>query len=301
MPAADPIDSTIGSTIDMPESSSPAAPSQGPDSGTAASSSVEATTSDPAAPSPTTSAVPVDSAVTETDDLSDEFDADLDEARWAVVERIGDTSNAEEQCYLRSNVSVGDGALHITTRPDQSGCAAIGADVGYSSGMVQWRTGSFTYGRLEVRARVGGGRGPWPAIWLLGTNCQPNNPVDANDFDCNWPEPGADEIDMVEYLGGDFRTLNQQIHTVEASPQCLSTVDDPIGEWHIYGMDWTPGRIAFDVDGVVTCELDQAVPDTPKFLIINTAVGGFGGGAVDPSTMPVDMYVDWVRVEPAAS
>jgi hypothetical protein len=32
------------------------------------------------------------------------------------------------------------------------------------------------------------------------------------------------------------------------------------------------------------------------FLIINTAVGGIGGGTVDPSTLPQTHQVDYVRV-----
>ena len=233
--------------------------------------------------------------------ISEEFEGDeIDSDMWAVVERVGDLSNDDEQCYLPANVAVADGALHITTRDDTDGCASIGVDARYSSGMVQWRTASFTYGRLEVRARVGGGTGPWPAIWLLGTDCQPNNPFDANDIDCNWPEPGADEIDIVEYLGGDFSTLNQQIHSTDGHPQCLVPVDDPIRDWHVYGLQWDEDRLVFDIDGVISCELTQAVPSTPMFLIVNTAVGGFGGGDIDPGTMPVEMLVDWVHVEPRA-
>ena len=43
---------------------------------------------------------------------------------------------------------------------------------------------TFTYGRLEVRAKIPTSKGAWPAIWLLGTA----NP---------WPQCG--EIDVMEY------------------------------------------------------------------------------------------------------
>ena len=53
----------------------------------------------------------------------------------------------------------------------------------------------------------------------------------------------------------------------------------------------------FDVDnGAQTCTISSNVPSTPMFLIMNVAVGGFGGGTVNNSTLPQTMYVDYVKV-----
>lgn len=225
----------------------------------------------------------------------DEFDGDTLDDRWTVVERFGDISNAEAGCYLDDNVSVADGQLMIKTSVDPDGCRSIEVDAEYSSGMVQWRTFNYAYGTLEVRARVGGGRGPWPAIWLLGSDCQPNNPSDANHPDCTWPEPGSDEIDVVEFFNGDFETLNNQVHAVDGSPQCITGVADASVDWHVYSLDWAPDSLVFGVDGETTCVIDEPVLATEKFLIINTAVGG-AGGEIDDDTFPVTMAVDYVRV-----
>jgi beta-glucanase (GH16 family) len=64
----------------------------------------------------------------------------------------------------------------------------------------------------------------------------------------------------------------------------------------VYGLDWQPDRLTFTIDGTVTCELDDPISSTPKFLILNVAVGGFGGGEIDPATLPVEMAIDYVRV-----
>ena len=56
---------------------------------------------------------------------------------------------------------------------------------------------------------------------------------------------------------------------------------DPVDDWHVYALEWSPDELSFEVDGDVTCVLDDAVPSTAKFLLINTAVGGVGGGEID--------------------
>ena len=47
----------------------------------------------------------------------------------------------------------------------------------------------FTYGRVEVRAKMPRGKGMWPAIWTLGST------IGA----VGWPRCG--EIDIMEYVG----------------------------------------------------------------------------------------------------
>ena len=56
---------------------------------------------------------------------------------------------------------------------------------------------SFTYGKLEIRARLQGAKGAWPAIWML--------PQDGK-----WPFGG--EIDIMERLNSDAIAY-QTIHT----------------------------------------------------------------------------------------
>jgi beta-glucanase (GH16 family) len=235
--------------------------------------------------------------------FQDEFDDGAVDDSWAVAYRTGDTSNNEQHCYLPSNVSESAGNLNFVTRNDSIGCEPFAefGDYNYSSGMVSWSNFSFRYGRLDVRAKVAGGTGPWPAIWLLGTNCQEAQSTQDwyYDFGCNWPQPGADEIDVAEFLQHDFTHVNQQIHTASSNQGCKPSVSNAASNWHVYSLDWQPNRLQFLVDGQVTCTITTAVSNTPKFLIINTAVGGVGGGSINPGTLPQTMSIDYVRVTTA--
>jgi beta-glucanase (GH16 family) len=223
--------------------------------------------------------------------FADEFDGDsLDASSWIPLNRGPDTSNFETQCYLATNLAVANGMLTISTDADPSGCSPFG-NYSLSSGMTQWRSFNFLYGRLDVRAKASGGQGLWPAIWLLGTNCQENNPFDANHPDCNWPNPGAEEIDVAEFLDSDYTKVNQQIHTSNSNQGCKPSISDATNNWHVYSLDWQPGRLTWLVDDVVTCVIIDSVPSTPMFLIMNTAQGP-AGGFFDPASLPVQFTID---------
>ncbi len=68
---------------------------------------------------------------------------------------------------------------------------------------VLTRTGrkSWTYGRIEVRAKLPTGKGMWPASWMLGTNIS----------QVGWPACG--EIDIMENVGFDPDRIYGSIHT----------------------------------------------------------------------------------------
>ena len=57
-----------------------------------------------------------------------------------------------------------------------------------------------------------------------------------------------------------------------------------------------PSSMTWQIDGVRTCQTTSFVPTTPMFMIIDTAVGGVGGGAVKNSTLPQTTEVDYVKV-----
>ncbi len=233
---------------------------------------------------------------------SDEFDYKglPDPNRWGY--EVGFVRNDELQYYTearKENAYVQDGVLTITSRKE----AYEGA--GYTSASVTTKeTAAWTYGRIEVRAKLPRGIGMWPAIWSLGTNID----------DVGWPACG--EIDIMENVGFDPLMIHGTIHTAASEAADAATtgssvpIPDVSKEFHVYAIEWFPDRIDFYVDDqrYYTYQNDgtgvNAWPfDQPQYLILNAAIGGSWGGqyGVDDSIFPQTYQIDYVRVYEARS
>jgi beta-glucanase (GH16 family) len=194
--------------------------------------------------------------------------------------------NQEVQYYTEDNVSVQDGNLTITARAESES----GFD--YTSSRITTKDNfEFTYGRVEARAKLPGGGGVWPAIWMLGAN-----------FDeVGWPETG--EIDIMEYAGNNPGVVHGTLHYPGNSGgnanSGTTNVSDAESEFHLYSVEWTPDNIYFLVDNEVyhTVDNSSALPfNHDFFLILNVAMGGTFGGDVDPSFTESSMVIDYVKV-----
>jgi beta-glucanase (GH16 family) len=247
---------------------------------------------------------------------SDEFDkpGQPDPAKWNYEE--GYIRNNERQYYTRArgeNARVENGTLVIEARKEQfkipapasrgkgKGRAAKGRDFAeYTSASLTTRgKTSWTYGRIEVRAKLPTGRGMWPAIWTLGDNIG----------QVGWPACG--EIDIMENVGFDPDAICANIHT-KSYNHVMGTnkgsrikIPKPYQDFHVYAIDWRPERLDFFVDKTKYFTFQNegkgtaAWPyDKPQYLILNIAVGGAWGGqkGIDDSIFPQRMYVDYVRV-----
>jgi len=230
----------------------------------------------------------------------DEFEGpagqSLDPGKW-VCDNGTDWGNAqlEWDTSLPANVSLdGQGHLAITARRQPY------RGQPYTSGRVQTK-GLFErrYGRFEARIKLPVGQGIWPAFWMLGSD------IDT----VPWPDCG--EIDIMEYRGHEPGILWGTIHGPgHAGDKALSTRfqvsgDSLDGDFHVYAIDWSPGRIVWSLDGVAfkTATPDDLplggrwVYDHPFFILLNVAVGGRWAGAPDSATtFPQTMLVDYVRV-----
>ncbi len=226
--------------------------------------------------------------------LADQFNGTaLDTTSWIALNRPGDASNNELECYKPANVTEGGGNLTIHTLADTS-CSGYA----YTSGMIQTRSFNFTYGTVEFRARFAGGTGTWPAVWLLGANCQQSNITSADNVaPCNWPQTGSDEIDIAEIKNAQLTTVSEGYFANGGNfGTCTPTVTDVSTNWHTYTLIWAPGELTWKIDGITTCDRTSNIPSTPMFPIINTAVGGTGGGTVDPATLPQQTDIDYLTI-----
>ena len=217
----------------------------------------------------------------------DEFDTDgaPDAANWTYDLGAGGWGNDELQTYTNSaqNVIVENGLLKITA-------IAEGAD--YTSARLKSENlFEFTYGRVEVRAKLPAAIGTWPAIWMLGQDYATNT----------WPACG--EIDIMEQTGQDKDVILGTLHYPAVSPgtgnSSSTTVTDATTAFHNYTVEWTPEVIKFLVDDTVYHSVPNIATlpfNSDFFLILNIAMGGDLGGTVDPAFTQDTMEIDYVRV-----
>lgn len=237
---------------------------------------------------------------------SDEFNLDglPDSAKWdydTERNRIG-WFNGELQYYARErmeNARVENGSLVITARRENLTSASDYGGQNYTSARLVTRgKAAWTYGFVEVRAKLPCGGGTWPAIWMLGTGGQ-------------WPEDG--EIDIMEQTGANKGQVLGTIHTsaynyyngsLGVGQGSSRTVDASCTAFHKYQLTWDAGAITIGVDGTnyftytkpAGAANDRWPFDNPQYLLLNLAVGGSLGGQVDNVSFPNRMEVDYVRM-----
>nr|WP_319398877.1 glycoside hydrolase family 16 protein [uncultured Carboxylicivirga sp.] len=232
---------------------------------------------------------------------SDEFNYEglPDSTKWSY-DTEGNAwgwGNNELQTYTSNNLrnaEVIDGNLVITAVKEDS------IAMPYTSArLITKGKGDWLYGKVEVKAKVPGGKGIWPAIWMLPTDWEYGG----------WPASG--EIDIMEHVGYEPDSVYFTVHT-EAYNHSIGTqksqpvfAPDVEYSFHKYGMEWTPKKIDFFLDDnkVFTFKNENATsaewPYDKRFhLLMNVAVGGGWGGkhGVDNTIFPCRMLVDYVRV-----
>ncbi|HEY0865952.1 MAG TPA: family 16 glycosylhydrolase [Fimbriimonas sp.] len=202
--------------------------------------------------------------------------------------------NAEWQEYTDGNRNAfldGKGNLVIEARKEAG-------EKKFTSARLNTR-GKFTqaYGRFEARLKMPVGKGIWPAFWMLGDN----------DMEVGWP--GCGEIDIMEYLGHQPKTVHGTVHGpgYSGAGGIGKSADSatPLNEgFHVYAIEWEPERIRWFFDDKVYHTLTpddlgarEWVFDHAHFLILNLAVGGGWPGYPDETTaFPQRYLVDYVRV-----
>lgn len=223
---------------------------------------------------------------------SDEFNTDgaPDPSKWGYDIGTGDNGwgNAEAEYYTDRpvNASVSNGVLKITAiKENYSGSA-------YTSARLLTRGKfSFTYGRVEISAKLPAGGGTWPALWMLG----------ANVATAGWPVCG--EIDIMEHKGNEpnkiYGTVHHPNHAGANADGGTVNVLNETTTFHKYAVDWSPTQLRFYVDDQLYYTFNSAgnaAFDHDFFIILNMAMGGHFGGAIDPAFNSASMEVDYVRV-----
>lgn len=235
---------------------------------------------------------------------SDEFNYTglPDSAKWNYETGGNGWGNNELQYYTNAslnNVEVSNGTLKLKVLEQK-----IENREYTSARLVTKGKAEFTYGKIDIRAKLPAGKGLWPAVWMLGAN------VDK----IAWP--GCGEIDIMEHVGYEKDSIFGTIHT-KAYNHIIGTqkgrknfIANPYTDFHLYSLEWSADRMDFLLDNKLYYSIENEHKtfaewpfDSPFFLIMNIAVGGNLGGkeGVDPTIFPAAMEVDYVRVYNAVS
>lgn len=227
----------------------------------------------------------------------DEFNgSSLDETKWNY--EIGTGSNGwgnnELEYYREENTSVSNGRLIIEAKEESFGGKSY-----TSSRLTTQNKIDVKYGRVDIRAMMPGGKGLWPALWMLGTGI---NTV-------GWPSCG--EIDIMEMIGGGSNDSETHgtVHWSDGSNQYASFGSGKAlesgklsDEFHVYTIIWDASSITWYLDDVEFNTVSTSPSHMDEFrnnffFIFNVAVGGNWPGSPDGTTVfPQKMTVDYVRV-----
>ncbi len=152
---------------------------------------------------------------------------------------------------------------------------------------------SFQRGRVEIRAKMEGAQGAWPAIWMLPQNGK-------------WPDGG--EIDIMERLNSEPFAY-QTVHSyytytlgIKDPPTSATGLIDPFG-YNVYAVELYADSVCLFINDnhtltyprINTDKQGQFPFDQPQYLLIDMQLGGAWVGDVNPEDLPVEMWIDWVR------
>ena len=227
---------------------------------------------------------------------ADEFDGNsLNLNNWGFDIGNSGWGNNELEYYQdgNKNVTVANGTLTITAKKEKVQSA------NYTSARIKTQgKKSFTFGRIDIRAKLMTGQGYWPALWMLGESIS----------SIGWPACG--EIDIMELVGSKPNVVLGTAHwglpgngsTYITRNYTLNGTDFS-KEYHVFSIVWVKDQIQWYVDDqlyhtITKNDVNVTYPfNSPHFFIFNVAVGGNLPGNPDVNTVfPKSMVVDYVRV-----
>ncbi len=238
---------------------------------------------------------------------SDEFDGSgaISPTNWYHQTQLpagGNWYNGEIQHYTNrtDNSIVSSGSLNIVAKKETFN------DQGFTKQYTSARLNSkfaFTYGRVEVRAKLPTGVGTWPAIWMLGKNINEDGAYwDNLGFDTSsWPACG--EIDIMEHWGNNQNYVQSAMHTPSSFGNTSNlggqTIPTASTDFHIYTLEWSSEKMVFSVDDVIHYTYNPEIKDAntwpfdaEQYLLLNIAIEP----SIDPSFTQSSMGIDYVRV-----
>lgn len=210
----------------------------------------------------------------------DEFDGgDLDPGKWAV-RGIGPRALG---FVSPEAVQVENGCLRLSALK-KDGRILLGAVGSQDRFMTK-------YGYFECRARLQQSPGIWGAFWIQSTEIAKGED----------PAVYGAEIDIMEFfkkLGTDIVSHNvhwaygphqQTTHGMQSYLRGVSQ------GFHTFGLEWTPEKYVFFVDGYKYYEVKEGISHIPEYLILSMEIPSEEKD-IRKTVFPDAFVVDYVRV-----
>lgn len=238
---------------------------------------------------------------------SDEFNDSgvINSEKWHHQTQLpsrGSWYNNEIQHYTNrvDNSKVSDGVLSIIAKKEAF--SNQGHTKQYTSARLNSKF-AFTYGRVEVRAKLPAGIGTWPAIWLLGKDINEAGAYwQSQGFGtASWPECG--EVDIMEHWGSNQNYVSSAIHTSSSHGATINqggqTIETVSTEFHIYTIEWSSEKMVFSVDDVVHYTYNPSIKnaqtwpfDSDQYVVLNIAIKP----EIEQSFTQSEMVIDYIRI-----
>ncbi|MBR6892379.1 MAG: glycoside hydrolase family 16 protein [Bacteroidaceae bacterium] len=217
----------------------------------------------------------------------------IDTTSWSVIKRAP-YSWSKYMSSHKSLYRVRNGYLRLYARRNKGLEPADTAQ--YLTGGVSTKgRRNVRLGKVEVRVRIKGAQGTWPAVWLLA-----DGPVSTENVHYS-------EIDILEYLNrNDF--VYQTVHsyyTLHTNTKAEHSTKAPIrtGNWNTYAAEIRENEVILSVNGEETYRYHRMEGEEGQFpygiasyLMLDMQVGGTWVKTVDPKTFPAYMDIDWVKM-----
>lgn len=172
--------------------------------------------------------------------------------------RCTNFGNKEYEWYTAGQVRLSKGVLSLSARRTPTkGKAADGKakEYGCRSGMITSYPGfRFTYGFVQVVAKVPHKAGLWPALWLAAAN-----------------KKFPPEIDMIEDWSGTKTETAAFFHPIGA-PQDRGYIPEKLTtNWQTYSLSWTKSRLTYYVGSKKVLTVTKRIPHQAMYFVANLA------------------------------
>ena len=210
-----------------------------------------------------------------TTSFVDDFTGTAPDPEWYLYS--GKPASGPGGFWSPSHVLVSGGELRLRTTYEGGQWV--------SGGLARTGPKPMTYGKIQVRFRMHAATGVSYALLL-------------------WPdiEKWPPEIDFGEDGGGDRTVTTATLHHAPGNSIVQHQLSGDFSTWHTIGVEWTPGRINYTLDGRPwAVDRGAIVPSIPMHLALQTQTWGCGltfAQCPDASTpATTDLEIDWVTVQ----